>query len=109
MSSDLKVRISSFQFCLLVALLLCAAGGGARARQNDSPRQTRRGGAARAAEDASALLVRALELLRAGRAAEAEPLVRRALAAEPGNADAHALLGLILDQRGRALSLGARA
>jgi Flp pilus assembly protein TadD len=53
-------------------------------------------------EEEAALLVRALELLRAGKVEEAEPLVRRALKVGPSNADAHALLGVILDQRGRA-------
>ena len=42
------------------------------------------------------------ELLRAGKVDEAEPLVRRALAANPQSADAHTLLGIVLDRRGRA-------
>lgn len=52
-------------------------------------------------EDVASLLREAASLLQAGRLDEAEPLVRRAVAAAPSNADAHNLLGAILDQRGQ--------
>ncbi|MFS8086511.1 MAG: tetratricopeptide repeat protein, partial [Acidobacteriota bacterium] len=52
-------------------------------------------------EDIAALLHEAALLLQAGKLDEADPLVRRAVAAAPGNADAHNLLGAILDQRGQ--------
>src|SRR5712692_3470450 len=51
-------------------------------------------------KDVAALLREAASLLQAGKLDEAEPLVRRAVAAAPSNADAHNLLGTILDQRG---------
>src|SRR2546423_12349279 len=59
-------------------------------------------GVAAAHEDTLALLRAAIELLEAGRLDEAEPLLRRATTAAPANADAHSLLGALLDQRGRA-------
>src|SRR5882724_2361760 len=52
------------------------------------------------AEDIASLLHEAALLLQAGKLDEAEPLVRRAVAEAPSNADAHNLLGVILDQRG---------
>jgi Flp pilus assembly protein TadD len=52
-------------------------------------------------EDVGPLLHEAALLLQTGKLEQAEPLVRRAVAAAPANADAHNLLGTILDQRGR--------
>src|SRR5882672_12380720 len=52
-------------------------------------------------EDVPSLLHEAALLLQAGKLNEAEPLVRRAVAAAPTNADAHNLFGVILDQRGQ--------
>jgi tetratricopeptide (TPR) repeat protein len=52
-------------------------------------------------EDLASMLRDAALFLEAGKLDEAEPLVRRAIAAAPGNADAHNLLGTILDQRGQ--------
>ena len=52
-------------------------------------------------EDVASLLHQAALLLQTGKLDEAEPLVRNALAAAPTNADAHNLLGIILDQRGQ--------
>ena len=52
-------------------------------------------------EDVGQLLHEAALLLQAGKLDEAEPLVRRAVLATPANADAHNLLGAILDQRGQ--------
>src|SRR5229473_2370942 len=52
-------------------------------------------------KDVASLLREAASLLQAGKLDEAEPLVRRAVAAAPSNADAHNLLGTILDQRGQ--------
>lgn len=43
----------------------------------------------------------AAALLATGRAAEAEPLLRQLLTANPNNYDAHNLLGIVLDQAGR--------
>ncbi|HEX8720376.1 MAG TPA: tetratricopeptide repeat protein, partial [Pyrinomonadaceae bacterium] len=87
------------------ALLVCTPGAAARTGAAQKAK-TRGGaeprGAAQGAGEAASLLARALELLRAGKYAEAEPFVRRAAAADGGNADAHALLGVILDQRGLA-------
>jgi Flp pilus assembly protein TadD len=51
--------------------------------------------------DIASMLRDAALLLQAGKLDEAEPLVRRAVAAAPANADAHNLLGTILDQRGQ--------
>jgi len=48
------------------------------------------------------LLREAAQLIQTGRVAEAEVILRRALAAAPRNADAHNLLGIVLDQRGLA-------
>ena len=52
-------------------------------------------------EDVASLLHEAALLLQTGKLDEAEPLVRHAVAAAPSNADAHNLLGTILDQRGQ--------
>ena len=49
----------------------------------------------------SSLFQDAQALLRAGRLEEAEAMARRAVAAQPRNTDAHALLGVVLDQRGQ--------
>ena len=46
-------------------------------------------------------LRQAASLLESGRAAEAEPLLRRVLVASPNNSDAHNLLGIVLDQAGK--------
>ena len=54
-----------------------------------------------AAADEAAELRRAADSLRSGNIEEAEALLRRVLATNPRNADAHNLLGVILDQRGR--------
>src|SRR4051812_35136385 len=53
-------------------------------------------------EDVAMLLREAAALLQAGKPDEAEPLLRRALKSAPNNADAHNLLGAVLDQRGHA-------
>ena len=52
-------------------------------------------------EDISLLLHEAAVLLQAGKLDEAEPLLRRVIAVAPSNADAHNLLGTILDQHGQ--------
>jgi tetratricopeptide (TPR) repeat protein len=54
-----------------------------------------------AREDVASMLREAVSLLQAGKIDEAERLVHRALTIAPANADAHTLLGTILDQRGR--------
>ena len=59
-------------------------------------------GRAADANDVAASLREAAELLQAGRLDDAEPIVRRVVAVAPQVADAHNLLGAILDQRGRA-------
>src|SRR5437660_12270874 len=51
--------------------------------------------------DEKAELRHAAELLQSGRLDEAEPLLRHLLISNPKNADAHNLLGAILDQRGQ--------
>src|SRR5260221_911260 len=50
------------------------------------------------ATPAESLLARATALMQQGKVAEAEAATRDALAAEPRNPDAHALLGVILFQ-----------
>src|SRR5437870_3450093 len=49
----------------------------------------------------AAELRRAAELLQSGKPDEAEPILRRVIVSNPDNADAHNLLGVILDQRGQ--------
>src|SRR2546422_869136 len=46
-------------------------------------------------------LRRATDLLQLGKLDEAEPILRHVLATSPGNADAHNLLGIVMDQRGK--------
>src|ERR1700738_3023940 len=58
-------------------------------------------GTATQREDIASLLREAASLLQAGKLDEAEPLVRHVVATAPSNADAHNLLGAILDQRGQ--------
>src|SRR5256885_13731530 len=95
--SSCLVRVASgfMLFCLLALFMPATA-------QTRAPRGTRAADDADARADVSALLVRAVAALEAGRLDEAEPLLRRAVAAAPTNADAHSLLGALLDQRGRA-------
>ncbi len=81
-----RQRVSGIVRTILVILALLASAPG-QSRRPDS------------ASD-SAELVRAAELLRTGKPDEAEPLLRRILAANPKNADAHNLLGVLLDKRG---------
>jgi Flp pilus assembly protein TadD len=52
-------------------------------------------------ENIASLLRDAASLLQNGKLDEAEPFVRRAIAAAPSNPDAHNLWGAILDQRGQ--------
>src|SRR6266550_936189 len=52
-------------------------------------------------EQIIAQLWEAASLLENGRATEAEPVLRRVLAANPNNFDAHNLLGIVLDQAGK--------
>src|SRR2546430_16787697 len=62
----------------------------------------RRGSSTRPGSDTASLatdLRKAADLLRTGRPAEAEPILRRLISAAPQNPDAHNLLGIILDQR----------
>ena len=51
--------------------------------------------------EAASELRRAADLLQSGDLDEAEPILHRVLASNPNNADAHNLLGVILDQRGK--------
>src|SRR5437016_5946812 len=46
-------------------------------------------------------LRRAADLLQSGNLDEAEPILHRVLASNPNNADAHNLLGAVMDQRGK--------
>src|ERR1044071_6902095 len=74
-----SLMTSPLRFILLLPLFLCTqspAFAGARAEPRQQSRAPRN-------DDASALLAQALELLRAGKAEEAEPLARRAPAGEP--------------------------
>src|SRR6185503_17154286 len=64
------------------------------ARRNNQPVTTQ-------SEQAISELREAASLLESGRAAEAEPLLRRVLLASPNNSDAHNLLGIVLDQAGK--------
>src|SRR6188474_927071 len=57
-------------------------------------------GAQRTTSNADTLLSDAGALVQAGRLAEAEAATRRILTTHPRNAEAHSLLGVILDQRG---------
>ncbi|MDQ2975703.1 MAG: tetratricopeptide repeat protein [Acidobacteriota bacterium] len=50
-------------------------------------------------ETANSQLREAASLLEQGRSGEAEPILRRVFLATPRNADAHNLLGIILEQR----------
>src|SRR4030095_14283810 len=57
--------------------------------------------AAQQTNDATSALTEAANLLKAGKLEEAEALTRRVVSGAPGNPNAHILLGVILDQRGR--------
>src|SRR5437764_3924737 len=46
-------------------------------------------------------LRRAADLLQSGKLDAAEPILHRVLASNPNNADAHNLLGVVMDQRGK--------
>src|SRR5436305_6975160 len=67
-------------------------GGGA---QNQTKGTQQKRGVAQIVHDAAALM-------QAGKLAEAEIAVRSAISADPRDAEAHALLGVILDQQGHA-------
>src|SRR5437762_10698911 len=89
-------RVASWfiSICLLTTFMPALA-------QTHTPRGAQAGDKGNAQVDVGTLLVRAVEALQAGRLDEAEPLLRRAAAVAPTNADAHSLLGALLDQRGR--------
>ncbi|HMF58231.1 MAG TPA: tetratricopeptide repeat protein [Pyrinomonadaceae bacterium] len=89
----MRAVITCAVVALAVAFAQTAAVGQRRAASSRSATGT--------TNDVAALLREAAELLQAGRIDEAEPLVRRAVAVAPQTADAHNLLGAILDQRGR--------
>jgi tetratricopeptide (TPR) repeat protein len=95
------VRLATFAFIIFIALAMPPAHAQRRAtRVTTKPLRSNDGAQG---DDASAALLReAAELLQAGRPDAAEPVVRRAMALAPENADAHNLLGAILDQRGAA-------
>ncbi|MDQ2921117.1 MAG: tetratricopeptide repeat protein, partial [Acidobacteriota bacterium] len=62
----------------------------------------RHGSSTRPASDTTSVatdLRKAADLLQTGKLADAEPILRRVISAEPRNPDAHNLLGIILDQR----------
>ena len=52
-------------------------------------------------KEAAAELRRAAELMQSGKIDEAEPILRRVIVSNPNNADAHNLLGVVFDQKGR--------
>ena len=88
--------LSRFMVACLLAVGTCTparAQGRARAGAQHDKDETMRA-------EVGALLTRAVAALQAGGLDEAEPLLRRALAVAPANADAHSLLGALLDQRG---------
>src|SRR5260370_22065680 len=87
--------VSVFSVCILGLAILDNASA---QQQQPTVRGKSKGAVSR--EDVASLLREAASLLQAGKLDEAEPLVRRAVAAAPSNADAHNLLGTILDQRG---------
>jgi tetratricopeptide (TPR) repeat protein len=84
-----------------VCILGLAIVDNASAQQQQPPASGKSKGRAVSREDVASLLREAASLLQAGKLDEAEPLVRRAVAAAPSNSDAHNLLGTILDQRGQ--------
>src|SRR6266478_4220834 len=84
----------------LISVLVCVALGAGAQLMLAQPRQPANKSRRAASEDVPSLLHEAALLLQAGKLDEAEPLLRRAIAAAPSNADAHNLLGVILDQRG---------
>src|SRR4030095_17086507 len=65
-----------------------------------SQRRTRKPTTQVTAPDKPGLLNEATALLQAGRVAEAEAATRKVLTIDSHNAEAHALLGVILDKRG---------
>lgn len=96
-----RTRQRRVRFFLLIVLGCGTLGAGVNpvlgqlSRPANKSRQATR-------EDVASLLREAASLLQAGKLDDAEPLLRRAVAAEPSNGDAHNLLGTILDQRGQA-------
>ncbi len=85
----------------LISVLVCVALGAGAQLMLAQPRQPANKSRRAASEDVPSLLHEAALLLQAGKLDEAEPLLRRAIAAAPSNADAHNLLGTILDQHGQ--------
>jgi tetratricopeptide (TPR) repeat protein len=93
-----SVRLATFAFIIFVPAMQPAH---AQRRQSQAgPLKT--DAAAQDNRDGASLLREAAGLLQAGRLDAAEPLVRRAITLAPENADAHNLLGAILDQQGKA-------
>ncbi|HEY1404881.1 MAG TPA: tetratricopeptide repeat protein, partial [Pyrinomonadaceae bacterium] len=88
---------------LLLLLALSASPSFSQSQPPRTPSKAQPGKRDAAADNVPARLREAAALLRSGKPDEAEPLVRRAIAAAPRDADAHNLLGVILDQRGRSL------
>src|SRR3977135_1852277 len=90
---------------LIRFFLLSIMGSGALAAGAQptlaQPQQPANKSRAAAREDVPSLLHEAASLLQTGKIDEAEPLLRRVIAVAPSNADAHNLLGTILDQHGQ--------
>jgi len=82
--------------CFLLLTPAVALSQAKRRRPPVLPSQTNN-----SSERIAAELRDAVQLLSAGKLAEAEPIIRSVIASSPGIADAHNLLGVILDQRGR--------
>src|SRR5437870_11180722 len=96
-----KARVISTILASLVALGSFLAVGPSLSAQQQRPTTAAKSNEALTQREYIASLLReAASLLQTGKLDEAEPLVRRAVAAAPSNADAHNLLGVILDQRG---------
>ncbi len=100
-----KQRLCLFVFGVISLSALCthagfASSASAQKRRDQGATTSSRTDVQR--EDAASLLREAAALLQAGKLDKAEPFVRRAVRLAPRNADAHNLLGVILDQHGHA-------
>jgi tetratricopeptide (TPR) repeat protein len=91
---------AAFAFIIFAAAMQPAPAQRQRTQAKTGPLRTNN--AAQDNNESALLLREAAGLLQAGRLDAAEPLVRRAIMLAPENADAHNLLGAILDQRGTA-------
>src|SRR5437588_903818 len=96
-------RISFWRFgiSLMIPIVFSVCWCFSSLAQSQSLNQSATQASANANTAVTTELRRAADLLQSGNLDKAEPIIRHVLASNPNNADAHNLLGAVMDQRGK--------